>query len=211
MDSERLAFSTILLTAVLGGMTYEAVARDHGITRTAVERRVKSLVLRLIRDVGVDGLNESKAVFVRMLRAHGPAIESALQRYEPGPPPPKVAAPLVLSDDAIQTAVRRAQCHTPTPERDAAMVWILLATGLRPLEIARMQVRDYVNGDGSVRRQSEVRAEVAVNGRSRPLYFSSAAACLAIDAYLAVRGAGREGAQARPYRGLDPGQALFLA
>ena len=210
MDSERLELSTMLLLAVLGGMTYEAVAREHGMTRTGVERRVKALVLRLVREIGVEGLNESRAVFVRTLRAHRLAIESALQRYGPMAPAGKTDAPVILSDEDIQAAMRRARLHTATPERDVAMVWILLATGARPLEVARMQVRDYLNDDGTVRLQSEVRAEEAVNRRSRPLYFTSVPAREAIDAYLAVRAPGSAGAQPLAYRGLDPVQALFL-
>lgn len=218
-----MALSTTLLLAVLGGMTYEAAARDHGLTRTAVERRVKALVLRLIREVGVDGLNESRAMFAGKLRDHRAAIESALARHVPAEAGPKPAEPLVLSDEDVQQALRRVRLRTATPERDVAMVWILLATGLRPLEVARMEVADYLNEDGSVRVQSEVRAGVAVNQRSRPLYFSSAlyassdAVRDAIDDYLATRlplGMGlpkANGGWVAPYRGLDPKAALFLS
>ncbi|AEF88748.1 integrase family protein [Delftia sp. Cs1-4] len=207
MDSDRLSLSKTLLLAVLAGKTYEAAARDHGLTRTAVERRVKSLVLRLIREVGVDGLNESRAMFARKLRVHRPAIEAALQGYVPVAAYEKDADPVVLSDEDIRTALRRVRLHTQTPERDVAMVWILLATGLRPLEIARMQVGDYLNADGTVRLKSLVRPCVAVNARARPLYFSSEAARAAIDAYLATR---TQAGGGTPYRGLDPSAALFL-
>lgn len=218
-----MALSTTLLLAVLGGMTYEAAARDHSLTRTAVERRVKALVLRLIREVGVEGLNESRAMFVGKLRDHRVAIESALSRLVVVRVGPKTTKPMVLSDDDIRHALRRVRLRTPTPERDVAMVWILLATGLRPLEVARLEVADYLNEDGSVRVQSEVREGVALNHRRRPLYFSSAlyfssqAVRDAIDAYLATRspqgGGGRtaHGAWAMPHRGLDPKSALFLS
>ena len=217
MDSDRIALSRTLLLAVLGGRTYEAVASEHGLTRTAVERRVKSLVLRLIREVGVEGLNENRAMFVRKLRAERPAIESALVHLAPAAPVNRPADPLVLSDEDIQNALRRVRLRTPTPERDVAMVWILLATGVRPLEVARLEVADYLHEDGTVKVQSEVREQVAVNHRARPLYFSSAAARDAIDAYLATRvrvspAAGRSNlVSALPYRGLDPKAALFLA
>jgi integrase len=212
MDAERFALSTALLRAVLSGMTYEAAARAHGLSRTAVERRVKALVLELVRSVGVDGLNESRAMFVRKMRAHREAIERALARFEPRIDSAPTAENLILSDDDIRGAVRRVKARTPTPERDVAMVWILLATGLRPLEVARLEVADYLNADGSVRVASMVRASVAVNGRSRALYFSSPAACQAIDAYLATRlrpGPPIRGPDAS-FRGLDPREALFL-
>jgi integrase len=94
-----------------------------------------------------------------------------------------------------------------------AMVWILLATGLRPLEVARLQIGDYLDRDGAVRLESEVREGVAVNRRARPLYFTSAAARAAIDAYLQTRP--RAGANTlahdQAYRGLHPDEALFLS
>ncbi|MFT3815694.1 MAG: site-specific integrase [Acidovorax sp.] len=212
-----MALSTTLLLAVLGGLTYEAAGREQGLTRTAVERRVKALVLRLLHEVGIEGLNESGAMFVRKLREHREAIEAALARYVPVEDSPGVAGPVVLSDDDIQNALRRVRRRTPTPERDMAMVWILLATGMRPLEVARMEVADYLNADGSVRIRSQVRASVAENGLPRPLYFSSAAARDAIDDYLATRCGQVE--RGRPasvpadpaYRGLAPGAPLFLA
>ncbi|RCW69548.1 site-specific integrase [Pseudorhodoferax soli] len=212
MDAERFALSTALLRSVLSGMTYDAAARVHGLSRTAVERRVKALVLELVRSVGIDGLNESRAMFVRQLRAHREGIERALVRFEPHIDSAPPSENLILSDDDIRTAVRRVKARTRTPERDVAMVWILLATGLPPLEVARLEVSDYLNADGTVRLASTVRASVAVNGRSRPLYFSSPAACEAIDAYLATRarpGPSIPGSDAC-FRGLDPQGALFL-
>lgn len=221
MDTQRMRLSTDLLLAVLAGMTYEAAARQHGLTRTAVERRVKSLVQRLVREVGVEGLNETRARFVRKLREHSGAIEQALARYVPEVGYGQEGVPPILSDADIETALHRVSLHTDTPERDVAMVWILLATGLRPLEVARIAVGDYLAADGSVRAQSEVRESVAANHRARPLFFSSPAARAAIDAYLATRARPRSDADAdadadqgnkpSPYRGLDPASALFHA
>src|SRR6218665_3524329 len=182
MDAERLASSTALLRAVLAGETYDGVARARGMTRTAVERRVKALVLALIRSVGIDGLNESQAVFVRKMRDHRESIERALLHFEPTADTGPAPRDLILSDADIRAAVRRVGTRTSTPERDVAMVWILFATGLRPLEIARLEIGDYLNADGSVRLASTVRASVAVNGRSRAMYFSSPAACPAVAA-----------------------------
>ncbi len=216
MDSERFDSSTTLLQSVLDGMTYDEVARARGMTRTAVERRVKALVLELVRTVGIEGLNESRAVFVRKMRSHRQAIERALVRFEPTAKSNKVVGDVLLSDDDISNAMRRVRARTKTPERDVAMVWILLATGLRPLEVARLVVADYLNPDGSVRSESVVRADVALNGRSRVLYFTSAMACEAIDAYLFTRSqaasssTSRESAWLAAYRGLDPKEGLFL-
>lgn len=217
MDAQRMRLSTTLLLAVLAGTTYETAARQHGLTRTAVERRVKSLVQRLVREVGVEGLNETQARFVRKLREHRPAIEQALARYVPEVHYAHEGIPPILTDADIETALRRVRLHTETPERDVAMLWILLSTGLRPLEVARIAVGDYLAPDGSVRAQSEVRDSVAANHRARPLFFSSPAARAAIDAYLATRARSRTdvrsaiGSTSCPYRGLDPAAALFYA
>ena len=45
---------------------------------------------------------------------------------------------------------------------------MLFSTGARPLEIARLEVRDYLAEDGSVREESLLPAKAAVNGKARP-------------------------------------------
>jgi hypothetical protein len=75
-----------MLRAVIGGETYEAVAMRFGVSRTAVERRIKSVAVQLTQVVGVDGLKEEGAAFVRRLRQHRDAILVALEGFEPQPP-----------------------------------------------------------------------------------------------------------------------------
>jgi len=74
-----------------------------------------------------------------------------------------------------------------------------------------MEVGDYLEEDGSVRVESTLRAQAAINGAARPLFFANAKLVAAIDEYLVERvrngqGAGRSGA----YRGLAPDSRLFL-
>lgn len=218
MHCRNLTLSAALLRSVLAGHTYEVAARNHGLTRTAVERRVKSLVRDAVHQGLIEGLSESQLIYVRTLRSHRPAIESALETLvqrcadeavTTGRPSGSGAVP-VLSADDVRVAVRRARLNTVTPERDAAMVLILLATGLRPLEVARLDVRDYLNADGSVRIDSVVRAEVAANHRARPLFFCSQAATEAIDAYLRTRPQPGASVSGGRYRGLAPNDGLFL-
>jgi integrase len=87
----------------------------------------------------------------------------------------------------------------------------LLSTGARPLEIARLQVRDYLRADGSVLHESVMREDVAVNHKARPLFFCSANANAAIDRYLEER-VHRGYCIGTPasYRGLNPDSTLFL-
>ena len=93
--------SVDMLKAVIDGRTYDAVAADFGITRTAVERRVKGIAARLSAEVGVDGLNEGGTAFVRRLRRKREAILLALERFEPRPcneaRPPRVLLPEAIA------------------------------------------------------------------------------------------------------------------
>ncbi len=92
-----------------------------------------------------------------------------------------------------------------------ALFFMLLTTGARPLEVARLEVRDYLHADGSVRNESLMRGEVTVNGKARPLFFVNEKSRDAIDTYLMARlisGFGVTG-QAN-FRGLDPHSRLFL-
>ena len=60
---ENALQSVEMLRAVIGGETYEAVAMRFGVSRTAVERRIKSVAVQLTQVVGVDGLKEEGAAF----------------------------------------------------------------------------------------------------------------------------------------------------
>jgi integrase len=92
------------------------------------------------------------------------------------------------------------------------LIHIVLATGVRPLEVARLEISDYLNPDGSVRPCSVMRAAVSVNRKARPLFFRSTAAVEAIDAYLAFRLMQQEKPPDgdAPYRGFAPSDRLFL-
>ncbi|MES2299413.1 MAG: site-specific integrase [Pseudomonadota bacterium] len=221
MESDSVLKSIAMLKDVVAGKTYDAVGAEHGVTRTAVERRIKVLALKLNREVGVDGLNQDGLGFVRRLRKCSASVLWALERYTPalshGSPSGRI-----LTDQEIELAVRRTRSRSACPRRDTALFYLLLSTGARPLEIARLEVRDYLCIDGSVREESVMRAEVAINRSARPLFFASQRAIAAIDDYLADRlrhGFGTAAA-ATPasaptsapagYRGLDPHSRLFL-
>ena len=213
-ESERLsgtvARSIEMLKAVLEGRTYDAVAGDFGITRTAVERRVKSVAARLSVEVGIEGLNEGGAAFVRRLRVKREAILLALEQFEPRPGRSMRPA-RVVSPQEIAQAVHRIRGRSAQPSRDIALFYMLFATGARPLEIARLELRDYLNEDGSVRRESALRAELTITGKSRPLFFASPRLDEALDVYLRVRIDSRHGlGNPSRFRGLEPDSRLFL-
>ena len=204
------ARSIEMLKAVLEGRTYDSVAVDFGITRTAVERRVKGIATRLSAEVGVAGLNEGGAAFVRRLRHNRVAVLAALERFEPKRSS-KTCPARVVSAEEVDRAVHRIRGRSAHPARDVALFYMLFATGARPLEIARIEVRDYLNADGTVRRGSELRAEATITGRPRPLFFASSKLDDALTAYLRVRLENRQAlGPGSAFRGLDPESRLFL-
>ena len=103
---ENALQSVEMLRAVIGGDTYETVAVHFGISRTAVERRIKSVAVQLTQVVGVDGLKEEGAAFVRRLRLHREAILVALAGFEPLPPIGTRPARVLSAQEVAQSAVR---------------------------------------------------------------------------------------------------------
>lgn len=202
--------SVQMLHAVLDGDTFEAAATRFGVTRTAVERRVKALVLQLMQSVGVDGLNDAAAGQVRRLRRHRAAILAALAQFEL--PAADAMPPRVLSVDEVALGAQRIAARSGRVQHDLALYHLLFATGLRPIEVARLVVGDYLAHDGLVRRSSILRTEAALAGRPRPLYFGQRPLDDALGAYLHQRrqdGHGR-GADDR-WHGLDPTSPLLLS
>ncbi len=200
-----------MLKRVLDGERYDAVARASRVTRSAVEQRVKALARELQRVVGVEGVEEDDMPTATMLRSHKEGYLEALAHYRPDRLPATDDQARALSPDAVARAValtrQRSQCY----RRDVALLHVLFSTGARPLEIARLEVRDYLAEDGSVREESLLPAKAAVNGKARPLFFVNAELVAAIDAYLDERRQrGYTTTTHATYRGLDPRSRLFL-
>jgi integrase len=198
-----------ILLRVLDGQTYAAVGRAHGLGKTAVEKRTKTLVERLVATVGVEGMDRDTVLTADRLRAFRGPIVAALDRFDPVQlsRPPRRA----MSAEALSRALATTRARSHNPSRDVALLCLLFATGAKPIEIARLEVRDYLNADGTVREESVMRSEVSVNGRQRPLYFRSSRARTAIDNYLGERARRAMGVgDAETYRGLDPASRLFL-
>jgi integrase len=200
-----------MLKAVIDGRTYAAVAGECGISRTAVERRVKALAARLCRQVGIEGLGEEGTSFVSRLRKKRNEILVALDNFDPASGN-RQRVYRIVSKDELARAALRIRGRSANPSRDMALFFILFATGAWPLEIARLEVRDYLSADGGVKRESELRAEAAVTGRSRPMHFASGRLDESLAEYLRERVDLRQGlGLLSDYRGLDPLGRLFLA
>ena len=209
MKAQSAARAIRMLRAVLEGKTYDDVAKEEGIVRSAVEQRVKLIDAELRASVGVEGAPRSGPISAKQMRQLKDAYLVAISRYTPKESERRTGQ--ALSDAELEHAVAVTREHSNCAQRDVALLYIIFATAAKPLEIARLAVRDYLNADGSIKVESQVRMEVAFNGQSRPLYFVSERANAAVDAYLQERVRRRQGlGRSKEYRGLDPESRLFL-
>ena len=96
--------------------------------------------------------------------------------------------------------------------RNVALVYTLFGTGLMPSEIARLRVDDFLLRENVVREETEVRAEIAFNGRPRPLMWVNKKLVAAVSEYLIERVAKRQMVSTNAeYMGLQSSSPLFLA
>jgi len=123
-----------------------------------------------------------------------------------------MAKPPVVEEHQLRHAIKVAAITGQNSKRDVALLMVPYGTGLMPNETAKLLVSDYLKADGDVLIESVVRAEIAFNGKARPLLWSSLKLRAAIDKYLEHRLAARHGVTTSPsaYRGLDPDGPLFL-
>lgn len=211
VGSDLAAESVEMLKAVVDGETYDKVAARFGVTRTAVERRIKAVALELFRSVGIEGLNDKGVVFAERLRRHRDSILLALADFVPAKPYGSRAVRIVSPAELAQ-ALALVKARSRHSWHDQALFYMLFVTGARPLEIARLEVRDYLMPDGRVRRESELRNEAAINGKARPLHFQSTNLDALLSPYLLERfDQGLELGEQGAYRGLNPRSRLFLS
>jgi hypothetical protein len=135
-DGGTVAQSIRMLKEVIDGDTYEAVAARFGVSRTAVERRIKAIAVQLSQVADIDGLNEDGAAFVRRLRLHRDAILTALVDFDPRKTVEHRSSRIISMDEIIQ-AGKRIKGRSNRAWHDLSLFYLLFATGARPLEIAR--------------------------------------------------------------------------
>jgi len=211
MRAESVARSIQMLKGILDGKSYVAIAHESGLSRSAVEQRVKALARELEAVVGVERVDEDDAPSVTAMRARKDNYLEALAHYHPQRAAVTGKRSRALNDQDIERAVAMIRQHSNCRKRDTALLLALLSTGAKPLEIARLLVSDYLTEDGQVREESVMRADAAINGKQRPLFFASAKVVAAIDAYLEERVRRGQGTKnPTTYRGLDPESKLFL-
>lgn len=211
MTAKSMAKSIQMLKAVLDGQTYDTVAKAAKMTHSAVEQRVKALARDLQAVVGVEGINEDAVPTVLTMRKLRDSYLEALAHYQPERAKRMRARKSTVTEQEIDLAIDKIRQMSNCRNRDIALLLALFSTAAKPLEIARLEVRDYLNENGSIREESTMRPEAAIGGMARPLFFASAKANAAIDAYLQERVRRRQGVHpSRKYRGLDPKSRLFL-
>ena len=198
-----------MLSALLEhGQTYREVGRACGIGHSTVERQVKALLWQVARASQIAGVPDLDIASLGQLRLHAGQVMDAVKSA----PVEDGRHPLAeLEEIELLAGIRRIRRLSENANRDVALLLTLLCTGAKPLEIARLQVQDYLCADGAVRRESRLQGGAAISGRERAIFFDSERACDAIDAYLEERLRRRMAASfTAGFRGLDPHSALFL-
>ncbi|MDZ5454989.1 hypothetical protein [Azohydromonas lata] len=200
-----------MLASVLDGESFSAAGKRHGLCRSTAEREVKALVRLAFAGSGAGTeFQHQAAASLKGLRQHRALVMQAVRGFD-ADKAPRIRTWNIDARDIAEGA-ERLRTRSCNAARDVALLYVLFTTGAKPVEIARLQVCDYLQADGGIRRRSTLRPEASVNGRSRPLFFTSERACLAIDGYLHQRLQRQHGVgkAASAYRGLDPASPLFL-
>jgi len=211
MDKQQVQTSLEMLRQVLNGRSYHDIGQAVGLSRSGVGKRVKAIESEIRRTVGVGRLPRRGPITtadMRRLREH---YRVAMAKYLSAGAIRSRVTREALTDTEIEHVMELTRKRSACALRDVALLYMLFATGAKPLEIARLRVADYLDEAGWVRSDSLISDEVAVTRRARPLFFVAPELTRAIDAYLEYRVQHRQGATAaNTYRGLDPNSRLFL-
>lgn len=117
-----------------------------------------------------------------------------------------------IEDARLKHMLKVAAISGECPERNVALLYVIYGTGMMLTEVARMPLSRYLKADSTILEKSAVTADIAYNGKERPLWWSNTKVVAAIDKYLDFRIRHKHGVTTRKaaYRGLDPDGPLFL-
>lgn len=132
------------------------------------------------------------------------------QATEASSPESNEARARATTEAAREAARVCGRLRGPHCDRDTALVYILFGTGLTLHEVAHLQIRDYLNRDGTVRVNSVVRKEIAFNNQERPLLWASERMQKAIDCYLVGRTRFLKPIRPGMFRGFEPDSCLVM-
>lgn len=130
---------------------------------------------------------------------HGPDRDVRVKRRRP------------LTDSEIRGIADRLSRYSSQPEGDLALFYLLLTTGAKPLELARLRVMDVIAPSGAIRSEASLPARASINGVARPVFFKSEVTVEAVMSYVRHRvGKGHGVGTTTRYVGLDPTTPLLL-
>ena len=209
MKPETVEIAKLMLLMLLEqGASYAEAGRPFGLARSTVERDVKALLRNLVANGGVDGLDEDGLTSFALVRKASREVLAAIEGFEPGS---QQRFSNMLTEKDLEQADARLRRRSQNPSRDMALLAVLFQTGAKPVELARLQVRDCLTPGGAIRSNWHMRPESTINGLCRPVHLSSTVVRSALDLYLVDRVNRKLGMWvAGVYRGLDPCSALFL-
>lgn len=118
-----------------------------------------------------------------------------------------------IEDARLKHLLKVAAISGELPVRNVGLLFVIYGTGMMLTEVARLPLLSYLKADGTILEKSSVPAEIAYNGKERPLWWSNAKVTAAIDKYLEYRVIHKHGVTTRKaaYRGLDPHSPLFFS
>ena len=112
MRAESVAKSIEMLKAILDGKTYVVVAQESGLSRSAVEQRVKALARDLETVVGVEWADEDEVATVKAMRARKDNYLEALEHYHPQRVADTYKGPRALTDQGVERALTVIRQHS---------------------------------------------------------------------------------------------------
>src|SRR5436309_10129696 len=124
MRVESVAKSIQMLKGILDGKTYLAVAQESGLSRSAVEQRVKALARDLQTVVGVECVDEDEVPTVKRMRARKDNYLEALEHYRPQRVVNGGKASRTLTTKDLERAVAVTRRHSKCRNRDVALLLV---------------------------------------------------------------------------------------
>ncbi|PJC96425.1 hypothetical protein GQ37_022360 [Janthinobacterium sp. BJB1] len=153
---------------MLQGQTYDQIAARFRVTNSTVSKSVSDLARDLQTVVGVVRLDEDSTPTAHLIRAHGKDYLKALEHFVPLAKQAATTILPIITQAHIDQLVLHTARHSRCKQRDIALLLILIHTGVRPNEIARLTVADYIDAAGLHRSPPWLPAGAASNGIAPP-------------------------------------------
>lgn len=123
-----------------------------------------------------------------------------------------MAKAIFLAESQLRHLFKVAAVRGENPIRDTALILTMYGTGLKLTEAATLPLRAYLTPKGEVLSDSEVPAEIAYNGKARPIFWRNVRIKESMESYLSYRLKHGHGVTVKKdaFRGLDPDGPIFL-